>query len=145
LGNLASIGEEQRRCAIVRRGPVEVETHRLSSGDDARYAVSFLFVGATSSLSVPKFNERYPMDYRTVNLAINLAGRALDPGGESECNPGGSTICWSPTKGCGSGGMTCVGTSSKLEMLEVMVSLPPNELERFQQELGTLVSKYTKK
>jgi hypothetical protein len=83
------------------------------------------------------------MDYRTVNLAINLAGRTLNPGGDlAECNPGGSTICWSPTKGCGSGGMTCVGTSSKLEMIEVAVSLPPNELEKLQKELTALISKY---
>ena len=85
------------------------------------------------------------MEYRTVNLAINLAGRALNVGGGlSECNPGGSTICWSPTSGCGSGGMTCVGTSSKLEMMEVMVSLPPDELAKLQHELTALVGKYTK-
>ena len=87
------------------------------------------------------------MDYRTVNLAINLSGRARSAieDDRSECNPGGSTICWSPTKGCGSGGMTCVGTSSKMEMLEVMVSLPPDELERFQKDLGSLVAKFTKR
>lgn len=85
------------------------------------------------------------MEYRTVNLAINLAGRA-GPGSDlMECNPGGSTICWTPTRGCGSGGMTCVGTSSKLEMLEVMVSLPPNELEMFQKELAALVARFVKK
>ena len=85
------------------------------------------------------------MDYRTVNLAINLSGRTLNPGNElAECNPGGSTICWTPTRGCGSGGMTCVGTSSKLEMMEVMVSLPPNDLERLQKELATLIAKHTK-
>ena len=80
------------------------------------------------------------MDYRTVNLAINLAGRSV--GDLAECNPGGSTSCWSPTKGCGSGGMTCVGTSSKLEMIEVSVSLPPNELQKLQKELTALISKY---
>jgi hypothetical protein len=83
------------------------------------------------------------MDYRTVNLAINLTGRAINALDDiAECNPGGSTICWSPTKGCGSGGMTCVGTSSKLEMLEVMVSLPPDELVKLQEELTALIGKY---
>jgi hypothetical protein len=82
------------------------------------------------------------MDYRTVNLAINLAGRTFNLPDIAECNPGGSTICWSPTKGCGSGGMTCVGTSTKLEMMEVMVSLPPNELENLQRELTALLGKY---
>lgn len=84
------------------------------------------------------------MDYRTVNLALNLSGRSFNLGAEdSECNPGGSTICWSPTKGCGSGGMTCVGTSSKMEMMEVMVSLPPDELQKLQKELTSLISKFT--
>ena len=86
------------------------------------------------------------MDYRTVNLAINLAGRAINPlDTQSECNPGGSTICWSPTKGCGSGGMTCVGTSTKLEMMEVLVSLPPDELEKLQAELTAVLRKFTGK
>lgn len=83
------------------------------------------------------------MDYRTVNLAMNLTGRALNPtGGTSECNPGGSTICWTPTKGCGTGSMTCVGTSTSLEMLEVTVSLPANELESLQKELVALVGRH---
>ena len=38
--------------------------------------------------------------------------------------------------------MTCVGTSSKLEMIEVSVSLPPNELQKLQKELTALISKY---
>lgn len=86
------------------------------------------------------------MDFRTVNLAMNLSGRAINPLDlNSECNPGGSTICWSPTKGCGTGSMTCVGTSTKLEMLEVMVSLPPDDLEALQRELTALVSKFAGK
>lgn len=85
------------------------------------------------------------MEYVTTNLAINLAGRFLNlPGSNEECNPGGSTICWSPTKGCGSGGMTCVGTSSKLEMIEVAISLPPDELAKFQEELSALVARFAK-
>lgn len=80
------------------------------------------------------------MDFRTVNLAMNLSGRPLDL--NAECNPGGSTICWTPTKGCGSGGMTCVTTSTKLEMMEVTVSLPPDAIEELQRELSAVVAKF---
>jgi hypothetical protein len=41
--------------------------------------------------------------------------------------------------------MTCVGTSTKLEMMEVMVSLPPNELEKLQAELTAVLRKFTGK
>jgi hypothetical protein len=82
------------------------------------------------------------MPYRTVNLAINLTGHALNPVEPAECNPGGSTICDTGTKGCGSGGMTCVGTSSKLEMIEMMVSIPPDELGRLQAELVAVLKKF---
>jgi hypothetical protein len=83
------------------------------------------------------------MAYETFRLAMNLAGHVLPADDLAECNPGGSTICWSPTKGCGSGGMTCVGTSTKLEMLEVMVSLPsPEDLTRLKEELTQLIQKF---
>lgn len=89
------------------------------------------------------------MDHRTVHLAINLAGHAataFNPGGNvSECNSGGSTWCYSPTRGCGGGGATCFGTSSKLESIEAMVSLPADRLEVFQKELQALVARMASK
>jgi hypothetical protein len=40
-------------------------------------------------------------------LALNFAGLLT----QAECNPGGSDICTTGTKGCDAG-LTCVGTSS---------------------------------
>ena len=58
-------------------------------------------------------------DFVTVNLALN-AGRLKDVRGlgvaddVAECNPGGSIICTTGTKGCDAG-LTCVGTSTKMD------------------------------
>lgn len=41
--------------------------------------------------------------------------------------------------------MTCVGTSSKLEMMEIMVSLPPDEIENLQRELSAVIAKFAGK
>ena len=84
------------------------------------------------------------MQYDVSDLILNLNARALADrfGPKAECNPGGSTICWTPTKGCGSGGMTCVTTSTKLESIEVQVSLPPNEMEALQAEIAEVVQKF---
>ncbi len=81
------------------------------------------------------------MEYERFNLALNLNGGA-GIGQLAECNPGGSTICWTPTKGCGSGAMTCVGTSTSLTSMEVQVSLPPDERENLQREMAELLKKY---
>lgn len=53
------------------------------------------------------------MRFATVNLALNIGGLREVGGDASECNPGGSYICTTGTKGCDAG-LTCVGTSSKM-------------------------------
>ena len=89
------------------------------------------------------------MSYRTVHLAINLGAHAaspLNPGGNvSDCNSGGSTWCYSPTRGCGAAGATCFGTSSSLESIEAMVSLPADRVEAFQRELQALMVRFATK
>lgn len=84
------------------------------------------------------------MRYDLSDLILNLNAGALADrlGPRSECNPGGSTICWSPTKGCGSGGMTCVTTSTSFETIEMQVSLPPDELQALQAEIAEVVQKF---
>ena len=81
------------------------------------------------------------MEHRTVNLALNLSGSTPDP---AECNPGGSYICWHPTRGCGKGGtMTCFGTSMKAIELAMTVSVPEDGLGSLQAELLELVKKHS--
>lgn len=81
------------------------------------------------------------MENQAVHLAFNLANRETATG---ECNPGGSWICWSPTRGCKPGGpMTCFGTSTKPKAIEAMVSIPAGgELEGLHKELAEIVAKY---
>ena len=115
--------------------------------DDWRSGIAKTIGNVTLSLHSgrPTSIEENIMDYQTVNLALNLAGRPLNPFGTlAECNPGGSTICWTPTKGCGTGAMTCVGTSTKKEGLDVQISLPPDGLEKLQKELQELIGRYVK-
>ena len=89
------------------------------------------------------------MDYRTVHLAINLADRvAINPervagnpaGNIAACESGGSTWCYSPSDKCGT--TNCVGTSTKLESIESMVSLPADRFEAFQKEFQALLGKF---
>lgn len=80
------------------------------------------------------------MSYQTVNLAMNLAGGAAALA--AECNPGGSTICWSPTRGCGRRPMTCVTTSTSPAALEMNAAVASDELENLQDELAAVINKF---
>ena len=82
------------------------------------------------------------MAFQTFNLSMNLGAGIGEFGKLSECNPGGSTICWTPTRGCAAAGMTCVGTSTSFTASEVQVSLPADELESLQKELTEVVQRF---
>jgi hypothetical protein len=83
------------------------------------------------------------MDHRMGNLSINMAGQRMQAADDPVCNPGGSWICWTPTQGCGTDPpMTCFGTSTQLEKLDVMVSLPPDQLAALHTELADFVTKF---
>lgn len=81
--------------------------------------------------------------FTNVHLALNMA----DLGGASECNPGGSYICTTGTKGCDAG-LTCVGTSSTagirdFTIFEANLSIEPSQFERLSKELQRVVKEFS--
>jgi hypothetical protein len=68
-------------------------------------------------------------NFKAVNLSINLSAKGGSRGPKIlECNPGGSSICWHPTRGCGGIQMTCAGTSSKLTTIAAVEGVEFNKL-----------------
>ena len=86
------------------------------------------------------------MSYQTINLTLNVPDLAEAETAAAararQCNPGGSWICWSPTRGCGKGVMTCFGTSYTDTKLEAAGKVASGELESLQEELAAVLSKY---
>lgn len=84
------------------------------------------------------------MAYERSNLTLNVGGRDEATLAEDTCNPGGSWICWSPTKGCGTDPpMTCFGTSTSPKAMMMQVDIPQGEMESLQTELAKVLAKYT--
>lgn len=86
--------------------------------------------------------------FTTVSLALNIG---IPGGNQSECNPGGSTICTTGTKGCDAG-LTCVGTSSKFGCfggsdigIDSRFILEERELKNLQVELQRVVAQFAAK
>lgn len=84
-----------------------------------------------------------------VNLSFNI-GSALDKiGNVLSCNSGGSVICDTGTGGCGSAGMTCVGTSCSGSSatkvgFDSQIRINPAELESLQKELMNVVARFAR-
>ncbi len=90
--------------------------------------------------------------FTPVSLAFNL--NVLDIGRPAtinqDCNSGGSVICNPGTGGCGSGGMTCVGTScsgasaTKDLGFDAHILVEHGELQALQKELHSVVSRFAR-
>ena len=92
--------------------------------------------------------EKTARKFTTVNLALNIG---IPGGNQSDCNPGGSTICTTGTKGCDAG-LTCVGTSTSFGCfggsdlgLDSRFILEERELKSLQVELQRVVSQFASK
>jgi hypothetical protein len=70
--------------------------------------------------------------------------------GLADCNPGGSIICEGTTKGCGSGSLTCVGSSCSGKSatrelgFEGRVMLDPGEFDELRAELAQVIAKFAR-
>jgi|GEM_PF-5922803 len=70
--------------------------------------------------------------------------------GRADCNPGGSIICEGTTKGCGTGSLTCVGTSCSGKSatiehgFEGRVMLDPGDFDALRSELAQVIAKFAR-
>jgi hypothetical protein len=100
---------------------------------------------------------RNAMRFASVHLALNISPVGHAPLGtpglpQGDCNPGGSTICDPGTKGCGAGGMTCVGTSTNMDCvggseifdlgLDARINVQETELKALRAELQKVMSSF---
>jgi hypothetical protein len=89
--------------------------------------------------------------FEVIDLSFNIAASGIkDPGDRMDCNPGGSIICEAGTKGCGGGGLTCVGSSCSGSSatrdlgFDSRIRINPAELEKLQAEVMAVVRKFAK-
>jgi hypothetical protein len=89
--------------------------------------------------------------FHAVDLSFNIGVPGIrDMGNVMDCNSGGSVICNPGTGGCGSAGMTCVGTSCSGKSatrelgFDSRILVNPAELEALQKELASVVARFAR-
>lgn len=89
--------------------------------------------------------------FLAVDLSFNIGILgARDVGTVMDCNSGGSVICNPGTGGCGSGGMTCVGSSCSGKSatrelgFDSRILVNPVDLEKLQRELISVVARFSR-
>jgi len=99
-----------------------------------------------------------PKRFARMALTFNIAGLHIPGGDSQDCNPGGSIICDPGTGGCGSGGMSCVGSSCSNDSsfmgcgagsevfdpsMDAHILVAHERLAELRKELQAVVSRYT--
>lgn len=90
--------------------------------------------------------------FQAIDLSFNIgiADRIGRIGNVMDCNPGGSVICEPGSKGCGGGGMTCVGNSCSGASatrdigFDSRILVNPEELVELQKELRAVVARFAR-
>lgn len=84
--------------------------------------------------------------FQHVNLAVNFSDFTLQNNCNdqvTECNDGGSYICYTPTEGCPPA--SCVGTSvkaPKIDALDAKILVSINELDQLREALLDTIKRY---
>jgi len=90
-------------------------------------------------------------NFLAVDLSFNISIPGIrDVGNVMECNSGGSVICNAGTGGCGSAGLTCVGSSCSGKSatrelgFDSRILVNPADFEALRKELMSVVVRFAR-